>query len=218
MVRNLGFGGATNRSGPHMLLIGHTRVNAKREWGVPGGLKDSSDPNAAYTAVREFLEEMGIKARPTQTDVSNAMSVMTRRGGFRNVVPTNRSGFSAYGVVFDTALDFELKMGLTDMLRTKGVTGTPKINDKYYVKMSQETKGYTYVPIAQFVPNPAGNPPRRTPPPPVLPTFPVRPPQGAPYRAVRAASGLSAGNMNVTQLKLRRGVSEKAMRETSLML
>lgn len=211
MVRNLGFGGRTNRSGPHLLLIGHKQRNDKRHWGVPGGLKDRSDPNSGYTAVREFLEEMGINRSPNQADVTNAMTEMARRGSFQNVVPTNRSGFSAYGIVFDTAIEFERKMGLTNMLRSKGVQGVPTIKDKYYVDMSSETKGYTYVPIVPIVP---GQPPSAT----VLPTFPVRPPLGMPYRAVRAANGLSAGNMNVTQLKLRRGVSERAMRNTRAML
>jgi ADP-ribose pyrophosphatase YjhB (NUDIX family) len=212
IVRNLGFGGRTNRSGPHLLLIGHKQHNDKRHWGVPGGLKDRSDPDSAYTAVREFLEEMGIKRRPNQTDVVNATGEMVRHGSFQkpsfqNVVPTNRSGFSAYGLVFDTALEFERKMGLTYMLRSKGVQGIPTIKDKYYVDMSSETKGYTYVPIA---PPPSAM---------VLPTFPVSSRRNGVvslYRAVRAANGLS--DVNVTQLKLRRGVSERAMRNTRAML
>lgn len=211
MVRNLGFGGRTNRSGPHLLLIGHKQGNDKRHWGVPGGLKDRSDPDSAYTAVREFLEELGINSRPNRVDVANAMSQMARQGSSQNVVPTNRFGFSAYGLVFDTALEFERRMGLTNMLRNKGVQHVPTIKDKYYVAMSSETRGYTYVPIVPIV---AGQPPPAT----VLPTFSVRTSRGVLYRAVHAANGLSAGNMNVTQLKLRRGVSERAMRNTRAML
>ena len=193
MVRNLGFGGATNHSGPHLLLIGHKQRNDKRQWGVPGGFKDRSDPDSAHTAVREFLEEMGIKRHPNRADVANSMAEMARRGRFQNVVPTNRSGFAAYGLVFDTALEFEKRMGLTNMLRKNNVRRVPTIKDKFFVEMSSETKGYTYVPVVPIV---AGQPA----PAPVLPTFAVRSPapHNVLYRAVRAANGLSAGNMNVT--------------------
>ena len=210
MVRNLGFGGRTNRSGPHLLLIGHKQRNDKRHWGVPGGLRDRSDPDAMYTAVRELLEEMGVNRRPSPRDVVNAMANMSRHG-LQTVVPTNRAGFSAYAVVFDTALEFERKMGLTNMLRARNVQGVPGIKDKYFVDMSSETKGYTYVPIVPIVPG------ARLQPPP-LPTFAVRNPQGVTYRAVRASDGLSTGNMSVTQLKLRRGVSDRAMRGARAML
>lgn len=213
IVRNLGFGGGTNSSGPHMLLIGHKKRNDKRQWGVPGGFKDRSDPDAQYTAVREFLEEMGIHRRPSRTDVVNAMGEMLRHGGLTTVIPTNRAGFSAYGAVFDTALEFERKMGLTNMLRARGVQGVPRIKDKYFVDMSSETKGYTYVPIV-----PIGQGRNAPPAGPPLPMFAVRNPQGVVYRAVRAADGLSTGGMSVTQLKLRRGVSDRAMRKTRAMM
>jgi hypothetical protein len=141
--------------------------------------------DATWTAVREFLEEMGIVRRPTDTDVSDFRYLMQRHGNLRTVVPTNRSGFSAHAVVFDTALEFERKMMLTQMLRARGVQGVPQIKDKYFVDMSSETKGYTYVPI---VPGPPSAPP--------LPTFAVRNAQG----------------------KLRRGVSDRAMRGARAMV
>jgi 8-oxo-dGTP pyrophosphatase MutT (NUDIX family) len=199
LVRNLGFGGNTNRSGPHLLLMGHKQHNDRRHWGVPGGLMDRSDTGPMYTAVREFLEEMGVSQRPSRRDVDKARSAMGLRG-MQMVVPTNNSGFSAFAVVFDTALAFENEMGITNMLRTKRLTFPPDINAKYNVDLSAETKGFTYVPV-------------NAPPRPVLPSFQVRPPQGPSYRAVRAGPGLQ-----VTQLKLRRGISERALRGAARML
>lgn len=193
IVRNLGFGGATNRSGAHLLLIGHKQRNSFRRWGVPGGLRDRSDRDAVDTATREFLEEMGIAPRPSSTDIRNAVGLLQAHG-LQTVVRTNRSGFSAHAVVFDTALEFERSMGLTTMLRRRGVRGVPRIDDKYTVDLSGETQGYTYVPLQQA-------------PAPPLATATVRTNQGEQYQAVRSASGL-----NNRQLRLRRGVSERALR------
>jgi 8-oxo-dGTP pyrophosphatase MutT (NUDIX family) len=194
-----------------MLLLGHKKLNSKREWGVPGGLKDRSDPDASYTAVREFLEETGIKAHPTPLDVAAAMSKMMRHGSVQNIVPPNRSGFSAYGLVFDNAKQFEKEIGLTKMLKDSGVRGTPTIQHRYEVEMSRETKGYTYVPIQPIV---VGQPATLGT---VLPTFLVTA-NPAPYRAVRPAPGITARHGPVRQLKLRRGVSDRAMRGTRAML
>lgn len=95
--------------------------------------------------------------------------------------------------VFDTALEFERTMGMTNVLRSKGVRGVPTISDKFNVDLSRETKGYTYVPLNIYG---------------VIDTFAVRSTRrGESYRATRSSHGLGS-----TQLRIRRGMSERAMK------
>ena len=203
VVRNLGFGQATRRSGPHIMLLGHTQRSGKRQWGTPGGLRDRTDTSEIYNAVREFVEEMGLK-EPTRGQVDPAaalrrqvnatIALLRTNGNLRTVVPTNNAGFSGHVVVFDTALQFEQVMGLSKLLRNKGITNpgqAPTIQQKYDVRLSSETKGYTYVPLTRNG----------------LITRPVSNNQGEQYLAVRSASDLGS-----RQLRIRRGMSNRVMK------
>jgi len=142
-----------------------------------------------------------------------------RTAKFVQVVPTNNAGFSAFGLVFDTANDFEDAMGLTELMRRKRIN--PTIGTRYYLNLSDETQGFTYVPI-NLRPNPA-----------VLTTiniFPRAAPtaraaqnsanNSRPYRAVKVSIPVqqTGGMYTVTQLKLRRGVNNKAMQNTRALL
>ena len=191
----MGFGGYTNQRGPHLLLIGQTqKTGGVRHWGVPGGFSDRGDNgDATYTATRELLEEMGIHSHPSETQIKATQLLLVNKG-LQTVIPTNNSGFSAHAVVFDTALQFEKAMGLTKVLRDRKVLTTPTLVHKYDVRLSRETQGYTYVPLP-------------------LDTATVRNHKNELYRAVR-----SVAELNSRQLRLRRGISMRAIREVLRMV
>ena len=203
-----------------MVLLGHKRYNAKREWGMPGGNVDRTDISPEYGAIREFMEEMGLRQKHFDKKYNRAQKIdlvrtfknnvrSKQNAQFVQVVPTNNAGFSAFGLVFDTAKDFEDVMGLTALMRQKRITN-PTIGTRYSLNLSDETQGFTYVPI-NLAPNPA-----------VLNTINIFPRanNSRPYRAVKVSIPVQkpGGIYTVTQLKIRRGVNNRAMQKTRALL
>ena len=108
-------------------------------------------------------------------------------------------------------------------MRFKGITN-PTIGTRYYLNLSDETRGFTYVPI-----NLASNPA-------VLNTINIVPSaaqtaqtaraaqnsanNSRPYRAVKVSIPVQqpGGSYTVTQLKIRRGVNNRAMQKTRALL
>lgn len=120
----------------HLLLIGHTQSKGgSRHWGVPGGLRDQTDPSSLSNAMREFGEEfLGMK-RPDKRAVNG---LIERANSIGKLVQLKKNGtYTAWMLVVESALKFEMGFKLPQMT----------LAEKYYAKLSDETQGYLYVPL-----------------------------------------------------------------------
>jgi hypothetical protein len=169
ICKNLGFvRGRAGQTGPHLLLLGHYPPPAGRRppndptpvrrWGVPGGMREERrDRDTLDNVVREFLEEMGLVRHPLRAHLEQTRAIFAGlpsglvwpaggpRSALKQVVRTNNHGYSAWSLVVNTALDFELAVGLSTKLR-RARTGH-SVEAKYNLPLSAETKGYTWVPL-----------------------------------------------------------------------
>lgn len=157
-VKNLGFSGRTGQTlqgGAHLLLIGHpsTRMGRQQlEWGCPGGHQDVGDSCTAskinhtqsngaasvkpgiVAACREFAEEF-MGAVPSFLLLRALIHMFTVRPHEFVSNPTGTK--HSLHVVFDSALQFEMLIGLPR--RT--------LAQKQAYGLSNETRGYQYVKI-----------------------------------------------------------------------
>ena len=157
-VKNLGFTGWTGQTlqgGAHLLLIGHPSTRTGRqslEWGCPGGHQDVEDSFTAsminstqsngstsvepgiVAACREFAEEF-MGAVPSYPLIWGLIHMFTARP--HEFVSNSNGTKHSLHVVFDSALQFEMLIGLPR--RT--------LAQKQACRLSNETKGYQYVKI-----------------------------------------------------------------------
>jgi len=115
-------------------------------WGVPGGLYDRTDQGTFYNATREFVEELGLMppARTQRTTssarhafVKSIMRIMMRTGTVFEIANNAQTGYTAFALIVDNALEFERTMRLP-------AAGQP-LHRKANVSLSNETRGYTWV-------------------------------------------------------------------------
>lgn len=120
----------------HLFLIGHIQPkNAVLHWGVPGGLYDARDKTSLVNAMREFGEEVLGKKN---LDTKDVMDLVSKANSVGTLTKFKQDGnYTAWKLVAKSALAFEMAFGL------------PKrsIQEKYQISLSNETKGYVYVPF-----------------------------------------------------------------------
>jgi hypothetical protein len=131
-VRKLGF--TKGPDVPHLLLIGHVN-SGYRKWGVPGGLRDRGDKSTLFCAMREMCEEL-LGMHPSTNDVNNMITKANNVGTFKQLIQTS-DNYTAWMFEVDSALNFEMQFGLPK--RT--------IIQKYNAPLSNETKGYLWIPF-----------------------------------------------------------------------
>jgi hypothetical protein len=120
----------------HLFLIGHIQPNNEvRHWGVPGGRRDASDKSSLVNVMREFGEEvLGKKNLDTKSvmdlvRIANSIGTLTK---FKE-----NENYTAWKLLVNSALKFEMAFGLPE--RT--------LKEKYQAPLSNETRGYLYVPF-----------------------------------------------------------------------
>lgn len=120
----------------HLFLIGHIQPNnAVRHWGVPGGLYDAGDKSSLVNVMREFGEEVLGKKNLDTKAVMNLVSIANSVG---KLIKFKEDGnYTGWKLLVKSALAFEMAFGL------------PKktLQEKYEAKLSNETRGYLYVPF-----------------------------------------------------------------------
>ena len=133
VAKQLGF--TTSKSGPQLLLMGHKQPNnGYRHWGIPGGLRDDTDPNPLFSAMRELGEElMGMK-RPKKTAIDSLVTKALQVGSLQQLQQSDDKSYTAYVLIVNTALEFEMAFGLPK--RT--------VVQKYEKDLSNETRGYVW--------------------------------------------------------------------------
>lgn len=120
----------------HLFLIGHIQPkNAVRHWGVPGGLYDAGDKSSLVNAMREFGEEVLGKKNLDTKAVMNLVSIANSVGKLTKF--KEDGNYTAWKLLVKSALAFEMAFGLPK--RT--------IQEKYQASLSNETRGYLYVPF-----------------------------------------------------------------------
>jgi hypothetical protein len=120
----------------HLFLIGHVKPNnAVRHWGVPGGLYDAADKSSLVNAMREFGEEVLGKKNLDTRAVMNLVGIANSIGTLTKF--KQNGNYTAWKLLVNSALKFEMAFGLPK--RT--------IQEKYQAPLSNETKGYLYVPF-----------------------------------------------------------------------
>jgi 8-oxo-dGTP pyrophosphatase MutT (NUDIX family) len=123
------------------MLVGHTdRQGNIKYWGVPGGLQDRSDhDDFRITAVREFLEEVMGEKSPSATNINSHMLLLNKLGQMSNLHVGRNTQLFLLRV--PSAEDFE-KSFLRPVLSK---AASYKTTDKASVRLSDETRGITWV-------------------------------------------------------------------------
>lgn len=121
---------------PHLLLIGHTGAGC-RHWGVPGGLRDRLDSSTLFSAMRELGEEfLGMK-HPSIKAVEGLICTANANGSLSKLMQTPHKQYTAWVLQVDSARLFEEAFRLPR--RT--------VEQKYEASLSNETKGYLWIPL-----------------------------------------------------------------------
>jgi hypothetical protein len=133
VAKELGF--TTSKSGPQLLLMGHKQPNnAFRHWGIPGGLRDDTDPNPLFNAMRELGEELLGMKRPKKTAIDSLVTRALQVGSLQQLQQSDDKSYTAYVLIVNTALEFEVAFGLPKRTTV----------EKYQKDLSKETQGYVW--------------------------------------------------------------------------
>lgn len=115
-----------------------------QRWGVPGGLENSTDPNAFHIAIRELLEETkGARGTDTNLTVGDAMNLFNAIGAKAvQAHATVNDYYTAFMIKIDSAEVFERIFMMPVAMRTA---------NKMKVHMSRETTGYCWLKVQDLI-------------------------------------------------------------------
>ena len=123
-----------------MFMIGHRHTPTAYDpypyskWGIPGGLKDTTDGSSLVNAVREFLEETK-EGRDTEMTVEEAIRLMKDLGTLQSMTASSPAT-SYYLLEVPSVESFERLFGFKHYLTSR---------QKAVQQLSGETAGWTWL-------------------------------------------------------------------------